>query len=98
MASAFLGRAAALCLAVVLLSGCEALLFFPQQQLLRTPEDVGLVYQDVRIPVGNTALHGWWLPAEQPRARCYSATVMPRISVPTWRVCIGCRKRASMFC
>lgn len=68
MASAFLGRAAALCLAVVLLSGCEALLFFPQHQLLRTPEDVGLAYQDVRIPVGNTVLHGWWLPAEQPHA------------------------------
>lgn len=46
------------------LSACEGLLFFPQQQLLRTPADVGLSYSDVQITVDDSAtLHGWWLPA-----------------------------------
>lgn len=46
------------------LSACEGLLFFPQQQLLRTPADVGLNYSDVQITVDDSAtLHGWWLPA-----------------------------------
>jgi fermentation-respiration switch protein FrsA (DUF1100 family) len=46
------------------LSACEGLLFFPQQQLLRTPADVGLNYSDVQITVDDSAkLHAWWLPA-----------------------------------
>ena len=47
------------------LCGCESLLFFPQQQLLRTPADVGLRYSDVEIPASDGgAVHGWWLPAD----------------------------------
>lgn len=55
---------ALLLLMSLLLCGCEGLLFFPQQQLLRNPADVGLNYQDVKITLddGNT-IHGWWLPA-----------------------------------
>lgn len=52
-----------------LLSACEALLFYPHSTLLRTPADVGLKYEDVQL-VGRdgVSLHGWWLPAESPRA------------------------------
>ena len=68
MATTLLTRRALLLVVGVLLSGCEALLFFPQQQLLRTPKDVGLDYRDVHISGESGGLHGWWLPAEQPRA------------------------------
>lgn len=61
-------RAAICLIACLLLSGCEALLFYPQKQLLRSPADVGIKYRDVAIAVGGGQLHGWWLPAEQPRA------------------------------
>ena len=53
-----------LLLPLLTLSGCEGLLFFPQQQMLRTPADVGLRYQDVVIPSSDGAqIHAWWLPA-----------------------------------
>ncbi|WP_269619905.1 alpha/beta hydrolase [Zhongshania sp. BJYM1] len=49
----------------VLVSGCESLLFFPQQQLIRTPADVGLNYRDVRFSTADGGeVHGWWLPAK----------------------------------
>lgn len=61
-------RAAACVMACVLLAGCEALLFYPQKKLIRSPADVGLEYRDVAIPVADSQLHGWWLPAKRPRA------------------------------
>ncbi|WP_372861762.1 alpha/beta hydrolase [Spongiibacter sp.] len=67
MAALFLNRCSALLL-VLLLTGCEALLFYPQRQLLRDPAAVGLAYREVSIPVADSALHGWWLPAQEPRA------------------------------
>ncbi|MEX1670501.1 alpha/beta hydrolase [Zhongshania guokunii] len=49
---------------ILILCGCEGLLFFPQQQLLRSPADVGLSYQEASIALdGGDTVHGWWLPA-----------------------------------
>jgi len=57
-------RTAFLLLALILLTGCSRLLFFPQRELVRTPAEVGLAYQDVQITAPDgTGLHGWWLPA-----------------------------------
>lgn len=62
-------RAFSLVLLVGLLSGCEALLFYPQSTLLRTPAQVGVTYEDVVLDgEGGVTLHAWWLPAEIPRA------------------------------
>ncbi len=48
----------------VILSGCEALLFYPMKPLLRTPTDLGLAYEDVHLHARDgTSLHAWWLPA-----------------------------------
>ena len=50
---------------VFVLSACESLLFFPQQQLVRSPADVGLAYADVRIAIADGGtVSAWWLPAE----------------------------------
>ena len=50
---------------VFMLSACESLLFFPQQQLVRSPADVGLAYADVRIAIADGGtVSAWWLPAE----------------------------------
>lgn len=41
------------------------LIFRPLPQILRTPAEVGIAYEDVWIPVnaeGTGTLHGWWLP------------------------------------
>jgi len=41
------------------------LIFRPLPQVLRTPAEVGITYEDVWIPVsteGTGTLHGWWLP------------------------------------
>ncbi len=55
-------------LLLLLLAGCEGLLFHPQRALLRDPADIGVAYREVSIPVADSALHGWWLPAVDPRA------------------------------
>ena len=64
----------ALCLTPALV-GCEAMLFYPQKTLLRTPADVGLHYSDVTFEhptegqEGALKIHGWWLPARgEPQA------------------------------
>lgn len=50
------------------LAGCEAMLFFPQKTLVRTPADVGLHYSDITLTHAADSqqelnIHGWWLPA-----------------------------------
>ncbi len=41
----------------------RSLIFRPLPDILRTPADAGLPYEDVWIPAGNDEiLHGWWLP------------------------------------
>ena len=42
------------------------LIFVPSREVTRTPADVRLTYEEVRIPVGGrnpALLHGWWVPA-----------------------------------
>ncbi|TRX56537.1 alpha/beta hydrolase [Thalassomonas sp. M1454] len=47
------------------ISGCSTLFFYPEKQLVRTPEQVGLAYQDVDIKVSDeVSIHGWFLPVE----------------------------------
>lgn len=55
-----------LCVLVVLTSvGCARLFFMPQQELVRTPTEIGLDYEDVYFnSADGVRLHGWWLPAE----------------------------------
>ncbi|MEW5756655.1 MAG: alpha/beta fold hydrolase [Pseudomonadota bacterium] len=41
--------------------------FYPQKQLVRTPQDIGLAYEDVTFSsLDGTRLHGWFLPAQGP--------------------------------
>src|SRR5262249_49080904 len=47
------------------------LIFLPARHVLRTPADVGLKYEDVRVPVGPgeaAFLHGWWLRSDDAQA------------------------------
>ncbi len=56
-----------MCCAVLLLSGCSNMFFYPQKPLVRTPQDIGLAYEDVSFnSVDGTRLHGWFLPAPGP--------------------------------
>lgn len=55
---------AALCL-LLTLSGCSALLFYPEPGQPITPAAAGLAYRDVSLTAADgTRLHGWWLPAK----------------------------------
>lgn len=52
-------------LAAALLAGCTQLFFQPYRQHVRTPADIGLAYEDVRLKTADgVALHAWWLPAK----------------------------------
>lgn len=61
----FLGVLVALYGAVcVFIRGWQThLMFFPTRAIATTPQDYGLSFQDVWLPVGETSMHGWWLPA-----------------------------------
>ena len=49
---------------LLFLTGCTNQFFVPMQQLVRTPTDIGLNYDDIKFESSDgTALHGWWLPA-----------------------------------
>lgn len=56
-----LGLIAALML--MSLDACSGLFFYPSKQLVMTPDQIGLPYEDVYIPSGNETIHGWYLPA-----------------------------------
>jgi len=46
-----------------------AMVFFPSRELVQTPADWGLAYEDVGFRSDDgVALHGWWIPAENPAA------------------------------
>ena len=43
--------------------------YFPYRKLEATPQDAGLVYEDVHLTTSdNIGIHGWFLPHENPRA------------------------------
>src|SRR5438552_14683905 len=47
------------------------LIFSPSREVQRTPADLHLKYEDVRLPVGRnnpTILHGWWLQSDDAAA------------------------------
>jgi hypothetical protein len=53
-------------LAAVLLSGCTGLFFQPMRPWMRTPADVGLAYEDLRLPTSDgLTVSAWFLPAQQ---------------------------------
>jgi uncharacterized protein len=39
------------------------LIFFPDLIIQNTPQDLGLKYEEVRIPIEQNILYGWWLTA-----------------------------------
>lgn len=52
--------------AAIALTGCTGLFFQPMQPWVRTPADIGLQYEDVRIPTQDgLSLSAWYLPARQ---------------------------------
>jgi fermentation-respiration switch protein FrsA (DUF1100 family) len=55
---------------VFMLSSLQGrLLYFPTEQLLTSPADIGLDYQSVRIATEDgLSLHAWWIPVPAPRA------------------------------
>lgn len=62
----------------IALAACGGLFFYPQQELLLTPDRTGLAYKDVRFAASDgVRLHGWYLPAHQKnRAREPACTVL----------------------
>ena len=53
-------------LAIFASTGCTRLFFMPLHELVRTPTEIGLDYEDVYFNAADgVRLHGWWLPAEK---------------------------------
>lgn len=47
------------------LSACSGLMFYPDTPLVRTPETLGLAYQDIVLEAADgLKIHGWFLPAQ----------------------------------
>ena len=52
---------------VILLSGCTGVFFQPHHIQVRTPDNLGLNYEDVYFESSDgVRLHGWFLPAQAP--------------------------------
>lgn len=65
------GAIAYLLLCISLLLWQNRLIFFPSSVIENTPDELGLAYSDVWLPVSTKAgsvkrLHGWWIPAPSP--------------------------------
>lgn len=63
-----LGAVGYLLLCISLVIWQNKLIFFPSRVIQTTPEDFGLSYQDIWLPVASIGgkvehLHGWWIPA-----------------------------------
>jgi alpha-beta hydrolase superfamily lysophospholipase len=55
---------------VLLLGGCEAMLFFPDHKRYSSPEQFSIAYEEIRfLSVDGTALHGWWMRPSQPLSK-----------------------------
>lgn len=53
-----------LCIFIVLLSACSRLIFHPYKEHVRTPDKIGVSYEDVFLETrDHFKLHGWLLPA-----------------------------------
>lgn len=58
------------------ISGCSSIFFFPTKEYIATPDQLGLNYSELSIPVGKPgslnrpALSGWWLPASESMPVC----------------------------
>lgn len=60
-------RRLSLLVTTLLLSGCTGVFFQPMQPWLRTPETVGLTYEDLRLPTTDgLTLSAWFLPSRPP--------------------------------
>ena len=52
--------------------GCSSIYFFPSREYVATPDQLGMKYQEVEIPVGKDSgpngikLQSWWLPSSAP--------------------------------
>lgn len=58
-------RSLSLILSWLLLSGCTGIIFQPMKPLVRSPDEIGLDYEDVYLESRDgTRLHGWFLTAE----------------------------------
>lgn len=58
-------RLLALVLLSPLLAGCAGAFFYPQRELVLTPQVVDLAYEDVNLQaVDGVPLHAWYLPAQ----------------------------------
>jgi uncharacterized protein len=44
------------------------LIFFPPSEITTTPAQVNLPYEEVWLPVSTGKIHGWWIPASNPKA------------------------------
>ena len=53
---------AGLCLSLYLWQ--ERLVFHPANSIVGTPQDVGLVYEDLYLHAGDARIHAWYVPAE----------------------------------
>jgi pimeloyl-ACP methyl ester carboxylesterase len=54
-------------LLIWLMTSCSSVFFVPDRHLIRTPDMIGLQYENVSIDVeGGDRLHGWLLPGEPP--------------------------------
>ena len=52
-------------LAMLLMTGCSSLFFYPDRNTYITPDRLNLEYEDVFLDTADgETLHGWWLPAE----------------------------------
>ena len=59
------------------LAACGGLFFYPQQELLLTPDRAGLAYRDVTFTANDgIRLHGWYLPADPKAIRKPACTVL----------------------
>jgi uncharacterized protein len=61
-----MSRALLAALAGLLLGGCTSVFFQPTREWVRTPTDIGLAFEDVRIDSGDgSTVSAWFLPAQQ---------------------------------
>ncbi|RLT93789.1 alpha/beta hydrolase [Ketobacter sp.] len=53
---------------VTQMSACSSYFFYPSKKILHTPDEGGLVYEDVVVKTrDHLSIHGWLLPAQQPK-------------------------------